>query len=241
MERGVRSMSEAKAQRIRSLRWKRPALASMGWDTMRTELDEIREACYDIHWFTDQDDETLINALDGDEDEAWEFRMAFSGLEANADNLEEAISENFGHWDWEEREREFNDCTVALIGNRYRMVGYDSDEEDYFSLTSYDAELAQSEAGKRLMRLTKKEMLATIGQCVGILVAFLDLRQQYDYLKATFDILRDENTSMLKQVKEIEQAYLDAVTTDPYSREGKAARERFDRLLDALPARAWIE
>lgn len=231
----------SKAANTRNLRWKRPALVSIGWDAMRTELDEIREACYDIHWFTDQDDETLINALDGDEDEAWEFRMAFSGLEASADQLYEAISENFGRWYCEDAEQEFNDCTVALIGNRYRMVGYDSDEEDYYSLTSYDAELAQSEAGKRLMRLTKKDMISTIGQCVGILVAFLDLRQQYDYLKATFDILRDENTYMLKQVKEIEQAYLDAVTTDPYSREGAAARKRFDQLLDTLPARAWIE
>lgn len=230
-----------KAANTHNLRYKRPALASMGWTAIWDELDAISEACQDIHWFTDQDDETLLNALDGDEDEAWEFRMAFSSLEASADQLYEAINENFGHWDWEEREREFNDCTVALIGNRYRLVGYDSDEEDYYSLTSYDSELAQSEAGKRLMRLTKKDMISTIGQCVGILVAFLDLRQQYDYLKATFDILRDENTSMLKQVKEIEQAYLDAVTTDPYSREGKAARKRFDQLLDTLPARAWIE
>ena len=50
-------------------------------------------------------------------------------------------------------------------------------------------------------------MLSTIGQCVGTLIAFLDLRQSYDYLKATFDILRDENTSLLKQIKAIETAY----------------------------------
>ena len=49
--------------------------------------------------------------------------------------------------------------------------------------------MAQTEAGKRLMRRTKADMIATIGQCLGILLAFFDLRQQYDYLKATFDIL----------------------------------------------------
>lgn len=232
-------MSEIKANRTCNLRYKRPALASMGWDAMRTELDDIREACYDVHWFTDQDDETLLNALDGDEDEAWEFRMAFSSLEASADSLYEAINDNFGRWDCEDAEREYNDCTVALIGNRYRMVGYDGDEEDYYSLTGYEPELAFTEAGKRLMRLTKKDMISTIGQCVGTLIAFLDLRQQYDYLKATLDILRDENTSMLKQVKEIEAAYEAANAHGFWC--GDDATKRFDRLLDELPTRAWIE
>lgn len=232
-------MSEIKANRTRNLRYKRPALASMGWDVMRTELDDIRESCYDAHWFADQDDETLLNALDGDEDEAWEFRMAFSSLEASADRLEEAINENFGRWDCEDAEQEYNDCTVALIGNRYRLVGYDSDEEDYYALTSYEPELAFTEAGKRLMRLTKKDMISTIGQCVGILVAFLDLRQQYDYLKATFDILRDENTSLLKQVKEIDAAYnaADAAGWYGWSPEVK----RLEQLLECLPDRAWVE
>lgn len=232
-------MSNSKATNTRNLRYKRPALASMGWDAIRTELDEIREACYVAHWFADQDDETLLNALDGDEDEAWEFRLAFSSLEASADRLDEAISESFGRWDCEDAEREYNDCTVALIGNRYRMVGYDSDEEDYYALTSYEPELAFTEAGKRLMRLTKKDMISTIGQCLGILVAFLDLRQQYDYLKATIDILRDENTSMLKQVKEIDAAYEAANACGFWY--GDDATKRFDWLLDELPMRAWVE
>ena len=52
-------MSEIKANRTRNLRYKRPALATMGWDTMWEELNDIQEACSDIHWFTDQDEETL--------------------------------------------------------------------------------------------------------------------------------------------------------------------------------------
>lgn len=46
-------MSEIKANRTRTLRYKRPALAAMGFDVMRAELDEIEEACADIHWFID--------------------------------------------------------------------------------------------------------------------------------------------------------------------------------------------
>ena len=69
---------------------------------------------------------------------------------------------------------------------------------------------------------------------------FLDLRQSYDYLKATFDILRDENTSMLQQIKAIEAAYEEACCTDWWHIK-KEAVERFDRLLEALPDRVWIE
>ena len=73
------------------------------------------------------------------------------------------------------------------------------------------------------------------------MIAFLDLRQQYDYLKATFDILRDENTSMLKIIKEIDAAYDEMQTAEPWTKAGKEAIERFDRLLANLPERAWVE
>lgn len=233
-------MSEAKAYRARNLRYKRPALASLGYDSLITELWEIREACSDIHWFIDDGDETLLNALNGDEDEEWEFRMAFSDLEAKADQLDDMLNE-WRSWDEDEFGRTYNDCTVALIGNQYKTIGYDMYEEDYFALSSYEQDIAYTEAGKRFMRKTKAEMLSTIGQCFGILIAFLDLRQQYDYLKATFDILRDENTSMLKTIKEIEKAYEEMQAAEPWTGTGKEAIKRFDRLLESLPDRTWVE
>lgn len=229
-----------KAQRARNLMYKRPALASLGYDSLITELWEIREACNDIHWFVDQGDETILNALDGDDEAEREFRMAFSGLEAKADRISDMVDE-WRRWDEDEFGRTYNDCTVALIGNRYRTVGFDAYEEDYFALTSYEHDLAHTEAGKRFMRKTKAEMLSEIGQCFGVLIAFLDLRQQYDYLKATFDILRDENTSMLKIIKEIDTAYDEMQTAEPWTKAGKDAVKRFDRLLASLPERAWVE
>lgn len=232
------SMTEnARAYRARNLRYKRAALASMGFDFIRNELDEMRETCDTIHWWTDQDDETLLNALDGDDEDVWEFKMAFSHLEARADRLFETIYELCRYED--DFGQTYDDCTVALIGNRYLTVGFDSFEEDYYALTGYESNLAQTESGKRLMRKTKAEIISTIGQCLGILIAFLDLRQQYDYLKATFDILRDENTSLLQQIKAIDAAYEAMVTADWMQR--PAAEKQFDRLLATLPDRAWIE
>lgn len=225
------------SDRTRALRYKRPALASMGAEMIVSELDGIIENCDSIRYYVEQadNDETLLNALEGDKDAEFEFRMAFADLTAKAEMLQSTLwNQNF-----EDFCRDFDDATVALIGNRYRLVGYDTDEEDYYSLTGYEQELAETEAGKRICRLTKAEMLSRIGWAMGITLAFFDLRQSYDYLKATFDILRDENTSLLDTIKEIERLYDEMDSGDYTGR--KIAEKKFDRLLQALPDRAWLE
>ncbi|MGM9594150.1 MAG: hypothetical protein ACI3U8_07330 [Candidatus Onthomonas sp.] len=221
-----------KAERSRNLRYKRPALASMGYESIIEELYDISETCDEVRYYIDGDEETLINALDGDEDEALEFKMAFADLSSKAEQLLDSVQELVC-------QKEYDDCTVALIGNQYNQVGYDAEEEDYYALCGYEAKLATTDAGKRLMRHTKPEIISTIGQCVGILVAFLDLRQQYDYLKATFEILRDSNTSLLRQVKEIDQAYDAAEEAGFYNWE--EAVKHYNAMLAALPDRAWLE
>lgn len=224
-----------KEQRTRALRYKRPALASMGYEWLDSELSEIEEACNDVAWYA-QDDDALIAALDGNDEEAFEFRMMFSDLSSRCSALRSRLYE-LGRRDEEGTARTYNDCTVALIGNRYETIGFDTQEEDYYSLTGYDQELAYTEAGKRLMRHTKTEMISIIGQSVGILVAFLDLRHQYDYLKATMDVLRDGNQSILQGVKELEKLYEQAAG----SRFSGEAGCRFDEMLWTVPERMWVE
>ncbi len=230
-----------KGERTRALRYKRPALASMGFAAIQEELWEIQSACDDVQYFIGQDNDTLLNALDGDDDDLWEFKVAFADLSAKADQLNDAIQEQTHLWWGEDYYQLFDDCTVALIGNRYRLIGYDADEEDYFALCGYDGQLATTEAGKRLMRHTKAEMLSIIGQCLGILISYLDLRQSYDYLKATMDILRDENTSLLKTIKEIDALYERMVDPNTTWETMRQAERDFDRLLTCLPQRSWIE
>lgn len=218
-----------KAERSRNLRYKRGALASMGFESMELELQEIQEACDEVAWYS-EDIDTLTEAMDGDIEEAQEFKMCFADLAGRCENLQQCL--------YDMDPQDYDDCTVALIGNRYRMMGYDDIEEDFLSLTAFEAGLAETESGKRLMRRTKKEMIAMMGQAVGTLVAFLDLRQQYDYLKATLDILQDRNHSVLKQVKEIETLY-DKVTGTKFP--DTQDEERLDFLLSMLPERMWVE
>ena len=68
------------SDRTRVLRYKRSALASMGAQEIMLELESIVEACDGIRYYIEQadGDETLLNALDGDEDEAWEFGVCRS-------------------------------------------------------------------------------------------------------------------------------------------------------------------
>lgn len=225
-----RSVNMTKYEKARNLRYKRGALASIGFETLMDELYEIEEACSEIHWFFEEDGDNLIAAMDGDEDEAYEFKMAFADLEAKCEKLRSIIDEEYGINEY------YDDCTLALIGNRYEVVGFDSAEEDYYSLCRYEADLATTEAGKRVMRLTKGEMISRIGQCMGLALAFLDLRQNYDYLKATMDILRDKNMSVLNVIKEINKLY---ENSQDYFEE--SANQEYQKLLNCLPEYIWLQ
>lgn len=229
------TMEMTKAERAKQLRYKRAALEEMGYDQMVSELYDIEDACAEVRWFIEQDDDTLLSALDGNDEEEYEFRMAFADVEGDANRLREAINDMpYGVDEY------FDDCTVALIGNRYKTVGYDGYEEDYFHLSNYEQGLAQTEAGKRIMRMTKAEMISTIGQCMGIVLAFWNLRQRYDYLKTTFDILRNENMTLLKHIKEIEAAYEKANAAGLEYR-WQPEVKAFESLLENLPEKLWVE
>lgn len=220
---------EIKRNQAKNLRYKRPALALMGWDAISETLSEIQSACDDVTYSMSV--ESILDTFDGDEERAWEFQMAFSDLSGKCEELTNILYE-----ERPETAEYFDDCTVALIGNRYNSVGYDGYEEDYYRLTSYEEGLAQTEAGKRVCRWTKKEMLTNIGQCVGILLAFYDLRQQYDYLKAELDILRGENAAILQNIKQIEEIYERRAELPEWEKDPE-----FERLIRLLPDRVWIE
>lgn len=240
-------MKMTKWERCEVLRYKKPALASMSFNDITEGLDAIEELCGDVHWWIDNEQDFLINALDDSEEEAFNFRMAFSDIENDCYRLREALQESvrdlYYFSDYEEAykdaEKAFNDTTVALVGNRFNLVGYDDYEYDYFDLVGYDSELAEREAGKRLMRLTKKEMLSAIGMNMGILIAYLDLSYRFDRLKATMEILQDKNHSLLDTIRSIEKAY------DEWEKNQTAigkteAEKRFDSLLENLPEQVWI-
>lgn len=215
-------------ERAKALRYKRSALSTMGYDQITRELDEISEACDDIRWAFDDEDVTQA-IMDGEDDNIG-YRMEFSELSALVDRLREQI--------YAIEPQDYDDCTVALIGNRFSLVGFDGYEEDYFSLCSYESELATTEAGKRLMRHTKAEIISQIGQSVGMMMAFYDLRQRFDYIQAALGVLVDKNLETLHMIRGIEEAY--SKWDENGCRQYGSELRQLETLADAMPEKYWV-
>lgn len=228
----------AKARQAKELRYKKPRLDELGFDNISAKLDDICEVCEELRWVEDEDLNELTEALDGDEEEAYEFRMAFADLSGEAYQLNQYFYENcYDLLDKDYSKTDFfDDVGVLLLGQIYEMVGYDDFQEDYYRLTSYEEDLAESEAAKRIMRLTKKQMITEIGRVWRIIVSYLNVDFKYQYLKATLDILKGENHAFLETIKSIEKAY-NELQDDWDGTKEKA----FDRLVSQLPDSVWFD
>lgn len=227
---------ETKRRKAIQLRYKKPIVRDLNLDFIQQDLWDIQEDCEEVRWYTDSDDgeDSLINALDGDTDEAYEFKMAFAELCAECDRMIEDLREEWAP-------ECFDIFFVATgAGDAYGgLLGWDSFEGDYFGI-SCDSSFAEDEAKKKLKQMTKDDLIAAARQCFKIYHAYIGLRNRYDSLKAAIDILRDQNTGYLQVVKEIERLYEDA-SKDKWSREywSKESKE-WERYTDALPQEAWI-
>ena len=222
---------EAKRRRARQLRFKRPALASMGWEFLQGELDDIISECSDIRWAED----VTGGVFDDDEDERIGYELDFGDICTSAERLQAELERLT---DYGEEPELYDDCTVALIGDRYQCLGFDEIEEDYFSLTSYEAGLAKRESGKRLMRLTKEKMIAVIGQAFGILLSYYDLRMRFDAMKAALGVLTETNLETLRAVQGIEEAY--EAWNEDGARPWGDTFNALERHLRELPEICWI-
>ena len=239
---------EKRMEKAKALRYRKPAVKDLNLASIQEQLTEIEEACADVHWYCDSEDgwDTLLNALDGDDDEAWEFKMAFSDLEGECERMREDM-DRLNEWDYDDLVGDHFDVFFAGIGAASvggGMWGFDEYEGDYFGLEpGWESEAAEREAAEKLKRLTKDKLISLMGVAFRIAVQFLGLRSRYADLKAAMDILREQNTALLKQVKAIEDLY-DATESEGFSKYDfhRSENEKaLDRLLNALPDRAWIE
>lgn len=223
---------ETKRNKAKNLRYKKPIAKNLNLESIKQDLWDIQEVCEDIHWFTDSDDgnDSLINALSGDEDEAYEFKMAFADLCAECERMFEDLKE-----EW------VPDCfdIFFVAAGAGDLLGWDSYEEDYLGI-GCTSSFAEDESKEKLKRMTKDEMIAAIRQCFKIYQAYVGLRNRYDSLKAAIDILRDQNTGYLQVVREIEKLYEAAAEHQGKYAEYSKEWKEFERYTDALPPEAWI-
>lgn len=220
----------SKAEKAIQLRYKKAVLEELNLDSIRNELYDISSECDEVRYIAEGDEAALINVLDGDEEEAFEFRMAFSELSVECERLYALLTEEY-----------IADCfddflTGISDGSGMKLIGWDSYEEDYYNLTAFEGHLGSEEAKKRLERLTKKELIKAGNQVFRVVISFLNVRYKYDYLSAAMDVLRNENTAFLEVIRKIEAEY-SRVSEDCFSVEWKD----FEKLISGLPERVWIE
>lgn len=231
----------SKAEQCRNLMYKRAIVEELNLFEIQNCLTDMTEACSNIHYAFD-DDETLINAFDGNEDEAHEFIMTFTDLDVEIERLYESFEEMYGYRD--DPEKEFNDVTVALIGEWFRILGFDSYREDYFGFESHYLEgISVEESQKRIMRKTKKDMLDKIGKTMAFLIKYIDVKSRYEYMKAAVDIFQNENIAVYSTIKNINDKYKELFDKngklDRWEKE-KQIRE-FDKIVEELPEKYWVE
>lgn len=224
---------ETKREKARNLRYKKAIVRNINIEQIQEELMDISAECDNVRYYFETDDDTLLNALDGDEEQEFEFKMMFADLCAECEQMYGDIEESY-------TPEIFNDLFVAAEGGKYGggLLGWDSFEGDYYGL-DYAEAFAENESKKRLMRLSKSELIGNVRWALKILFAYIGLRNRYDSLKAALDILKDENTGYLQMMKQIEELYDAAEKDNFYS--WKDTTIKFEKMLDALPPRAWLE
>lgn len=242
----MNAAAEKRREKARNMRFRKPAVKDLNLGSIREQLSDIEEACSDVHWYCESEDgwDTLLNALDGDDDDAWEFKTAFAELESECEQMREDMDRVI---DWDATLEDHFDLFFAGIGAGSvggGLWGYDDYVGDYYGLEpGWESEAAEKVGREKLKRLTKDQLIDLMGQAFRIAVNFLSLRSRYDDLKAALDILREQNTALLKQVKAIEELYdkAEAKGFSKYDFRRSESEKALDRLLNQLPDRAWIE
>lgn len=226
---------ETKRIKAMNLRYKKPIANGLNLDGIKNSLWDISEACGEVQYYIDYDDDTLLNALDGDEDDAYEFKMMFSELSAECEQMRYDLEHEYVP--------EYFDLFFAAIKKNGEMLGYDTYEHDYYGLGSFESRLANEEAVKKMKVLTKNQLIEAMQYCFGVYQAYIGLTYRYDCIKAAMDILRDENTGYIKMVKQIEELYEksnEETEGFKYCWRGDTLKN-YDRLIENMPQEAWIQ
>lgn len=240
MEQKFINAENTKRWKAMELRYRKAIVRDLNIEMIHDTLCDIAAECDEVRWYVDTDDgaDSLINALDGDDEQAYEFKMMFADLSAECEQMQNDLD----NWMYKDFKNHFNDLFVAAGAGKYGggLLGYDTYEGDYYGLDFYSD--AEQYSTKRLMRMTKKELIQHMQFCTKIFINFVGLRNRYDNLKAAMDILKDQNTGYLQIVKQIDEVYSKAEKAT-FGFKYHAYKEEFelDSILEKLPQETWLQ
>lgn len=201
--------------------WKKSMLQTLNLFAIKDYLYEIGDNgdCYGYD-----------RCEDGESGYYQEYKELFDELSTGAYRLEEALQEYSSGYSLDEN---WDDMTVALLGYRQKVLGFDTAEDDYFAmLDPYLEDLAVEEAEKRVKRLSKDEMIRTFRNVMVTLTLFFDIKAAHDCLTSIVEELDYRGAMLEEKNNRINQLYEDLT--------GKNGEE-FDRIIEQIPQRMWIE
>lgn len=247
-----RRKAEERRQKVRRMMFRRPACKAIRWDAIREDLEEIGEDAYEGQWMDGQSWEKLCEALDYDDETLYEFRVAFSDLAAQCEQMREDMDELaererdvlYGAGDDDDDPPRLFDLFFPAIDTPGEIWGFDPEERDYYGFESvYDEDAARKHARDILTRLTKDQLIRTAGLCLEIARQYLSIVARHDALSSVLAILKGEQEARLKAIQHIEELYERAERETKgfeYTWNNKAISE-LDQALTGLPDRIWIE
>lgn len=196
----------------------------------KMDLASVRAALYEIA----ENGDAYGYEYGGEAGYYAEYKDQFDELAAQAgmlqDAIDAAISEKY--MDEYELEEQWNDITVAMLGELYTVLGFDCVEMDYYGILAPEEEWAQEEARKRLERLTKAQLLDRFAFVWKVLILFYDLKASHDCLVAIVEELDEKGALLERKNDAIDRIYEDIT--------GKSGEE-FDAMLRTIPQRMWVE
>lgn len=197
--------------------WKKSMLDGLDLGSIQNELYDMSENG-DFYGYDDRDEGSYYD----------EFRELFNEIAAGATDLNEAIDSWRGMMDGA-----WDDMTVGMLGETQRVLGFDTVERDYYRMTEpYMEDWAQDEACKRVEHWTKREMMGNFKFVLSTLVSYLDLKAASDTMLAVVAELDYRGAMLEEKTNRIDQIYSDIT--------GKSA-EQFEKELENLPQRMWVE
>lgn len=197
--------------------WKKSMLDGLDLGSIQNELYDMSENG-DCWGYDDRDEGSYYD----------EFRELFNEIAAGATDMNEAIDSRCGMMDGA-----WDDLTVGMLGDTQRVLGFDTVERDYYRMTEpYMEDWAQDEACKRVEHWTKREMMGNFKFVLSTLVSYLDLKAASDTMLAVVAELDYRGAILEEKTNRIDQIYSDIT--------GKSA-EQFEKELENLPQRMWVE
>lgn len=160
-----------------------------------------------------------------------EYKEQFDELSCGAYRLWEALNEHDVYSDTDISDI-WDDMTVALLGYTQKVLGYDEAEDDYFAMLYPEEDYAVEEAERKLMRLTKEQLVKNFRKVLTTLILFFDIKASHDCLTSIVEELDERGAILERKNERINKLYEDLT--------GSRAEE-FDKIISSIPPRMWVE